>query len=282
MKDFNDVLATIIEAKESKPELANLTTDSRVSVWGNIVWITAYAIDLLRQLFSTHKTEMENLLLTQKRHRAADIRRRLLNFQLGDALIPETDEYDNSNQSELDVEAKKIIKYAAVTESADEKRVICKIATEQDGELSQIDEDDIDAVREYVSIIKAAGVPYTVINYPADKLVLKLRIFRDPLIINSQGMDRNTGKESVKDALKEYMKELPFDGTLVLQDLCNKLESVEGVRIAQLDYALTAWLNAETENYGEYLAIDVRKTPESGYFKLDFDHPDMIIDFTNI
>lgn len=269
MKDFNEILQTIIEAKQSRAELNGLNSDSKVSVWGNIVWIVAYAIDVLRQIFEKHKAEMEMLLLTQKQHKAMDVRRRLLNFQLGFSLIPETDEYDNTGYTEQEIEASKIIKYAAVTDSNDQKGVVCKIATEVNGELTPIGDNDVDAVLSYIREIKPAGVPYRVVNFPPDLLSISIRIFRDPLILDKNGVHRIEGTEPVKESLKAFMKELPFNGELVLQSLQDKLQDTPGVKIAQIDYAASAWIDGTSSNYGNYVAIDVKKIPESGYFKLE-------------
>lgn len=282
MKNFDEILNKIHQVKNDSPELAELTSTSKVSVWRNIVWIVAYMIDLLRQMFETHKTETYTAIANQKRHKAADVRQRLLDFQLGFPLIPGTDQFFNGSKSEEEIEASKIIKYAAVVESADEKRVICKIATEIDDELAPIDENDLEAVAKYVKEIKPAGVPYTLINYLPDLLVLKIRIVRDPLVLNSNGTHRVDGSEPVKDALKEFMKELPFNGELVIQELANKLEKTEGVKIVSIDYAQTAWINPETGNYNDFEGIDIRKIAESGYFKIDWDNSLNTIDYGTV
>lgn len=258
----------ILASKNDREELAGLTSDSKVSIWGNFAFIVAYAISLLQQMFAKHKSELRLEIINQKRHKAADIRQRLLNFQLGFSLKEGTDEFENGDATSTEIESSKIIKYAAVTESTNEKRVICKIATEVGEELAPVGESEMEAVIEYIKEIKAAGVPYTLINYLPDLLWLKMRIFRDPLILDSYGTHRIDGGKPVEDALKEYMKELPFNGELVLQELCNKLEKVEGVRIVQLDYAQTAWLDVENDGYADMTTIDVKTIPVSGYFKL--------------
>lgn len=249
------------------------------SIWFDIMAIIHF---VLEQLFETHKTETYTAIANQKRHKAADVRQRLLDFQLGFPLIPGTDEFFNGSKSEEEIEASKIIKYAAVVESNDEKRVICKIATETNDELSPIAENDLEAVAKYVKEIKPAGVPYTLINYLPDLLVLKIRIVRDPLVLDSNGIHRVDGSEPVKDALKEFMKELPFNGELIIQELANKLEKTEGVKIVSVDYVQTAWINPETGNYNDFEGIDIRKIAESGYFKIDWDNSLNTIDYGTV
>lgn len=266
MKSFDEILETIHHAKENSEALQDLTSDSKTSVWGNFIWIIAYAINLLREMFVQHKVEMHELIASKKLHNGIWIRNKLLSFQYGFSLIPETDVWDNEEKTDEEIETSQIIKYAAVTESQDERRVICKIATEAGGELSPLGSGQIEAVSEWLKEIKPAGVPYTVISYSPDKLLLGLRVFRDALLLDNNGVHRITGEEPVKDALKAYLKELPFNGELRIQELANALEIVEGVRIVQVDYLQSSWVSAELGTYGDYQAIDVRKVPESGYF----------------
>lgn len=272
MKNFDEILETIHSEKEEREELNGLTSESDVSVWRTFVYIVAIAIDGLRQMFSTHRTEIYNEIAEQKVHKATEIRNRLLGFQYGFEL--RNDEWVTGSATPQQIEESKIIKYAAVVESDDEKRVICKIATETGEELSPITQEQLESVAAFVKEIKPPGVPYTVINYLPDLLRLNIRIFRDPLILTANGLHRIDGIKPVEIALKEFMKELPFNGELKIQELANKLEKTAGVKLVHIDSAETAWLNAETANYGDYTAIDVRALPVSGYFK--------IIDFNGI
>lgn len=279
MKDINEILDRMYAAKTSKPELEELTTDSKVSVWGNLFWVIAYVIDLLRMMFDTHKTEVNEAIRLQKSHTAINIRERLLQFMYGYTLneefqkvylIPGTDEFDTKGMTAEQLEQAKIIKYAAVTESDDEKRVICKIATENSGELAPVSPDQFEAVAEYISQIKAAGVPYTVINFLPDMLRLEIRIFRDPMVLNATGVHKVTGLKPVEAALQEYMKELPFNGELILQEMANKIEKADGVRIVHIQSALTKWIDADVGDYPEeWEQINIRKIPVSGYFKIE-------------
>lgn len=246
------------------------------SIWFDIVAIIHF---IMEQMFATHKTEVNEAIRLQKSHTAINIRERLLQFMYGYTLgeefqriylIPGTDEFDTKDLTPEQIEQAKIIKYAAVTESDDEKRVICKIATENGGELSPVNSDQFEAVAEYVSQIKAAGVPYTIINFLPDLLRLEIRIFRDPMVLSASGMHKVTGQKPVEIALQEFMKELPFNGELILQELANKLEKVEGVRIVHIQSALTKWIDADVGDYPEeWEQINIRKIPVSGYFKIE-------------
>ena len=65
------------------------------------------------------------------------------------------------------------------------------------------------------------------------------------------------------------MKNLPFDGELVLAHLVDALQQVEGVRIPHIILAESKWIDAQTGGYGNYETIDVKAFPNSGYFKLE-------------
>lgn len=224
---------------------------------------------ILEQLFDTHRTELNGVVESQKLHSGAWLRNQLLNFQYGFDLIPNTDRWNNGAATPEQIDESRIIKYAAVTERDDAKGVVCKIATETNGVLSPLSNVHIDAITSWLKKIKAAGVPHTIINFLPDKLQLNIRIYRNPLILDQNGVHRLNGGEPVRTALEEFMKELPFNGELILQQLQDKLQAVDGVEIVQIDSALSSWINAETNNYGAFTVIDVRRLPASGYFAIE-------------
>lgn len=259
----------MIAAKNAEENLIELNSNSKTSIWGLIFYCAAYAMDVLYQMYLLHRKEIDEKIANQKTHRLAWIQQMYLKFQYGFELKDESDQFDNDAATLEEIEAAKIIKYCAVNESSSSREVIIKIATETDNELAPLPQDKMEAVIEYTKRIKGAGVPYRVINYLPDRLKLNLRIYRDPLVLNANGMDITTGKFPVEDALQEFMKELPFNGQLRLQDMANKLEQVKGVDLVSVDLAQSCWINASTNNYGDWTTIDVRKIPESGYFKIE-------------
>jgi hypothetical protein len=97
-------------------------------------------------------------------------------------------------------------------------------------------------------------------------------------VINADGLSIVNGNKPVEEAIQEYMKELPFNGELVLAHLVDKLQQVEGVKIPHI-------INAESKiidvNTGIYLAqqpINVKTVPESGYFTIpNFDNVSYVV-----
>lgn len=273
-RSIAQIQAEIIAAKEARPELAELTSTSKSAIWLVFTYIIAYAIYTLEVLFDAHKVETNTALSLLKPHTKRWYRQKALAFQYGFALVAETDYYDNAEIDETLVEQSKIIKYAAVTEAITESRVIIKIATESGGILNPITNEQKQAFDAYMAEIKDAGVNVTIINFLPDRLYLTMRIFYDPLVLDAAGNSIIDGGKPVEEAINAYLKTLPFDGQLVLAHLVDALQKVPGVLIPQLDYAASAWIDTEINNYGNPIAINVKATPESGYFQ--------VVDFSNI
>ncbi|MBU2526249.1 MAG: nucleotidyltransferase [Bacteroidetes bacterium] len=268
-RTIEQIQADILAAKAAEPALAGLTSTSKVSVWRLWSYITAVSIWALEKLFDIHVDEVAELLAKLRPGTPRWYRYKALAFQFGFDLLPDSDLFDNAGVTDEQIEGSKIIKFAAVTEAADESRVIVKIATEEAGKLAPIAADRQAIFEQYIAEIKYAGVAVTVINFLPDILQLRMRIFRDPLLLDENGNHRLNGGKPVEMALLEFMKELPFNGELVIQDLANKLEAVEGVKIVQVDEVKTKWIDAEVGGYGDFVNIDVRKIPVSGYFEIE-------------
>ena len=268
----------IIKAKESEPALAGLTSTSKVAIWRLWAYITAFVIWTLEKIFDEHKKEVSEALSEQKPHTARWYRNKALAFQYGFNLHSETDLFDNTGKGKEEIENSKIIKYSAVTEADTESRLIVKIATEQGGELQPISQGQKASFEAYMQEIKDAGVKITTINYLPDILKLKMKIYRDPLVLDENGQSILTGEKPVEKAIKEYFKKLPFNGELVLAHLVDALQQVEGVKIPHIILAESKWIDAETNGYGNFQPIEVKTIPISGYFKIEnFDNINYIV-----
>jgi hypothetical protein len=64
------------------------------------------------------------------------------------------------------------------------------------------------------------------------------------------------------------MKNLPFDGELVLNDLIEKLRQVDGVNHVHIVVAQSSTYDAVTSQYLNYVPINVKTIPTAGYFDI--------------
>lgn len=241
----------------------------------NILFDTvAFAIFLFEQLLDQHKIEIDKAIANQKTGTAKWYRTKALAFQWGFDLLPESDLFDNGTATGAQIEASKIVKQVAVSEAQDESRLIVKIAGETGGFLSPISESQKASFDSYIQRIKFAGTAITTINFLPDRLFLNLTIIRNPLVIDETGTNIVSGGKPVEDALLAFVKELPFNGELIIAKLVDKLQAVEGVEIPHVNLIQSSWIEPDTNDYGIPQPISIRKVPESGYFT--------IFDFVNI
>jgi hypothetical protein len=236
--------------------------------------IQAYQLFLQEKLFDQHKIEVDATIRNQKSGRASWYRTMALRFQYGFDLLLDQDYFDNSNATEAQIEASKIIKYAAVNESEDESRVIIKIAGETDNELAPITQEQRESFDYYLDEFRYAGVQTTVINYLPDLLYLNLQIQRDALVLDSNGMSILNGNYPVNEAIEAYMKLLPFDGEFVVFDFLTYIKNnAEGVIIPTVINIESAVIDPLIDDYGDPVSIPIKTIAESGYFKVaNFDN----------
>lgn len=278
-RTVDTIYADLIAKKESDSNLDALNSTSKTAIWRLWLYIVAYATNVLESLFDKHYIEVTNIITELKPHTMRWYRQKALAFQYGFDLINDTDIFDNGTATEEQIAASKIIKYAAITEAITESRLILKIATEDNaGKLAPITVSQENSFVPYIEEIKDAGVAISVINYLPDILRLQLKIYYDPLVLTSTGVSIRTGKKPVEDALNEFMKELPFNGELILNSLIDKLQKTEGVKIPHLEQAASKWIDTATDAYGNFENISVKKIPVSGYFEIEnFDNIEYVV-----
>ena len=280
MRTITDIYNALLAEKERQEELSGLTSNSKAAVWRLMFYIVAFAIYTHEQIFGAHQAELEVLLRKEKAHGLLWYREKAKAFQYGFQLLPDKDQFDNTGKTDDEIEASKIIKYAAISEDDKESRLILKIATETNGKLSPITESQYNGFRTYANEYRDAGVKITIINYLPDILKMHLQIKVDDKIIDENGFHRLQGNKPFEDAINEFMKELPFNGELMLNSLVDKLQKVPGVIDPWLFTADSKWLDPKTGGYGNYEPIFISKIPESGYF--DVDWPNTIIEYKSV
>ncbi|GJH41145.1 hypothetical protein RCZ04_16950 [Capnocytophaga sp. HP1101] len=88
--------------------------------------------------------------------------------------------------------------------------------------------------------------------------------------MDSNGSDVLYGKRPIQEAIEGYLKNLPFNGELIVAHLVDALQQANGVKIPHLKELKTAWIDPETKGYGALQNIGVTQIPQSGYFEVDW------------
>lgn len=263
-RSIQEIQEEIIRAKNQEASLSDLNSTSKTAIWRLWTYITAFAIWTLEKLFDQHRKEIDEKIRTQKVFSLPWYRMMALRFQYGDgfALAYEKDYYDNTGKTEDEVEASKIVKYAAINEV--EGVLVLKIATEQVGELQRITDEQEESFTYYINRIKAVGVEIRVINSEPDLLSIHMKVLYNPLIMKKDGtLIQDPSEKPVESAIRKYLKNLPFNGELVLAHLTDAVQQAEGVEVPHLSLVQTKWVDSPAfEN------VEIKVVPKSGYFKI--------------
>lgn len=240
---------------------------SKVSLESQLFDVFAFSIFLFEKLFDNQKTQIDTAILEQKSGTPRWYRKMALAFQYGFDLIYDSDHFENTGYTVEQIEASKIIKYCSVKESLESNKLTIKVAGDDGDFLVPLTAPQLESFSEYMQEIKYAGVGLNILNSPADRLILTMEIYRDVLVIDETGTSIKNGGKPIETAIKAYMKTLPFDGELVLNDLIANLRTVDGVNNVNIIAATASHYDAVI-GFSDFAVINVRTVPRSGYFEV--------------
>jgi len=247
---------------------------SAVSLENIIFFDVATAMFVMQELFDRFKTDVSEILSAQLPGTVNWYAWKARLFQFGRKLFAETDYYDNTGLTEEEITTERVVKYAAAVEAKDKSILYLKVATDDgNGERKPLSPEQLIAFKKYLNEVQYAGVRISVINDPADEMKLQIDIYYDPLVLDENGRRLDgTADTPVQDAIRAYLKNLPFNGTYTNQGLVDTLQAINGVRIAELKSAASRY-----GAYTEFTEIDAREVAHAGYYHIS--DANLIINF---
>ncbi len=259
-RTIKQIQDSIIAAKEADVTVGvRLTSTSAVAVWLMWTYIVAFCQHVLETLFDLHKAEITGILSVMKPHTPGWYVMKVKAFQEGYELPDNSDVYET-----IDADAQ-IVKYAAYREVA--PYLYLKIAKDNAGEIAPLTSDQQSAVGSYIRQIKDAGCRVRITSYNPDDLQASFIIYYDAMVLGTDGARLDgTADTPVLDALKAFVRALPFDGLFVKNKLIRYIEdNVPGVRICMPDTIQA--------RYGllPYAPIVTEYNPDAGYLNVDED-----------
>lgn len=264
-----DIYNLMLEEKSNYPELNGLTSSSKVSVWSRLYYSIAVIIWSLEKLFDIHILEVNKQLEKNNPHTLKWYHEKIKRYRYGQALIAETDEYDDAGLTQDQITNMEVIKYAAVVESQVRPAMLVKVSADSGGNPGPLTTDQLNGLKDYLHQIKDAGVLVNVVNYLPDLLQLNLRIYYDPSVIDSAGNHLINGNKPVEIAIDTYLKNLPYNGELILQELQDAIQLAEGIKVVNIDAATVSWIDPGLGGYAPFSLVDIRRIAVSGYYSLD-------------
>lgn len=236
---------------------------SKVCIESILLYVAAMAIWTLETLFDKHKAEMTALIDATKPHRLKWYVDKTLTFQYGRALVTDSDVYDNAEVTSEQIGIERVVKYAAAVEQAGV--VVVKVATEADGVRGPLPFDQEEALTAYLKEIKDAGVKLALVNEAANAFTATLDIYYDPMILNAQLSSLAEGGNPVREAIEDFIANLPFNGEYRNAALVDRLQQVPGVVIPELHASAI-----------DGIAIQAKATPLAGYLKV-YNEADLVL-----
>jgi hypothetical protein len=263
-------------AKNADATLAGLDSTSLTAIWRLWLYIQAAATWTLQNLFDLLGVEINLLIANLKPHSSLWYANKCKAFQYGFDLLADTDQFDNTGYTAQQIEDSKIIKYAACVEGVSPvygSFLRIKVAKLVAGDLAPLSGGELAAFVAYMERVKDAGVFIIIDSLVADKLKMTWQVYYNPLVLSDTGARLDgSDAEPVKTVIKEYLKNLPFNGeyrpTFHI-DYVQKVDGVEDPRIINCEatYALLPF-NSVAASY----------IPDAGYLRF-LNDVDLVINY---
>ncbi|WP_166964585.1 hypothetical protein [Yeosuana marina] len=257
-----EIKAQILTEKANYISLDTLNSTSKVSIFGIWAGIVATVIWTLYVFFDLFTQEINTKIKEQKKYSLLWYRNRALEFRYGQQII--NDEYTDDGYTEEEIEAMKVIKRAAVIELElnNRKHLYIKVATEdENGDLAPVPNEVKAALEVYYSDpehgVKAAGTKIIIYTDEADDLKLNIDFFYNPLVLDENGSRIDgTSNTPVQDVVRDYLKNLKFNGEFNIAKLEDLLQDVDGcsnreayIRLCEANYLTPSAFIAISDSY---------------------------------
>ena len=252
---------------------------SPVSLESLMFYVVASCIWLLEKLFDRHREEVDARIEAQRPHTLRWYATKAKEYMCGKELIMQdgvvvADRYDTAGMTAEDIEKARVVKYAVATE--DNTQVFIKVAARgNNGQPKQLEAEDLNGLKSYISQIKDAGVAVKILNEPADNMRVELVVLYDPAILTAQlrgAADKDgysvvsllrNGSDVINEAVSRVISELPFNGEYRNSDLMAAIQSIEGVKVADI-----IRVEAAAGGSDAYSQVVGYRRPYSGYYAL--------------
>lgn len=258
-RSIDEIMGGLVAAKESQPGLAVLDSRSVAAVWRLLLYVVAMGCYVVEVLYDEHVREVGNMLATRLPHRAKWYCDKTLQFMSDMSLVSDADYYDTSKMSDAEIGTARVIKHAVAVEDGKTSMLTIKVAGENsEGERQPLGDEHVRQLAAYLAEIKDAGVKINIVNKPADLFACTIDVYYDP-------MREATHVQSACDNIvKEYIRNLPFNGEYTNMALVDRLQGVSGVKVVEFIDA-----SAKEDGVAAVTPINARYTPIAGYFKAD-------------
>lgn len=221
---------------------------SSVSLENILLYIVAACCWTVETLLDRHKSDVEELISRAVVASVPWYWKKCMAFQLGDSLEldTETQEYRYMKEDA----SKQVVKYAAVRDRGTAVEIL--VSGESGGRPSPLSSDVLTAFKQYMNMVKIAGVALNIRSLPADTVTLSATVWVDGLVIDGDGRSVSDGSYPVEEAIETYLKGIVYGGTFNKTKLVDAIQSVDGVEDVELGEC-----KAKTSSGGTWTTVKV-------------------------
>ncbi|MDJ1494149.1 hypothetical protein QNI19_14490 [Cytophagaceae bacterium DM2B3-1] len=213
-----EIKAEILSNVAADPILSEIDNTSITSPTNLLAYIFAAAIWVHELFFDTHKTEIEKLINEAPVGTPSWYVLKSKLFQSGDVLY----EVNGFLAYPVIDETKQIVSQAAYKVSG--SKLFLKVA--KDGALPDtlepLDSTELAQFAGYIDRLRFAGTEIEIVSLNADRLRMYAKIYYQGIY------ELNDFRIRLVSAIKAYLKNLPFDGTVQYIRLVDAMQGVEG------------------------------------------------------
>lgn len=264
MPTINELKEQILAEVANQEALEGLNSTSNVAIYRLWAYVVAVVMWLQYEFFNAFTEDMSQLIREQKRYSLLWFREKALQYRHGEDLPPFGDEYatEVSDTTVLPIARAAVIEL----ELQMRKHLFIKVASEENEALVQVSEPVKLGLQQYFGRIKPAGTKIVIFSEEADVLKLNIRFYYNPLVLDANGSRIDGFDETpVQNAIRSFLKDLPFNGELRLTALVDVLQNVPGCadREAYIDEASVIY--GTLENFQN---ISSNYVANSGYIEV--------------
>lgn len=262
LASFPNLAALTSDVNNTQELLAKLTTASPVANWDLMTWVQATGCYLTAQEVEHTLARVNDVLEKRKYGHPGWYVEESKKFQLGDTIVWTSNGYGYPN---IDLSAR-IVTHAAIVPVFQGLRL--KVAKTGGSGQEPLSPSQLTAFTDYWQNstigIKPAGINLLITSGVPDMLKMSVRVRRNPQVLSSDGsLLSDPAVFPVADAIVNYIQFLPFNNELIVSNLEDRIQSVEGVldvEIDSLEYKYGAF---------PYAPVDLGYLPDAGYARID-------------
>lgn len=261
-RSTQEILNGILATKAQIPELYKFTSTSQVAAWRLIYYVTAVGINLMEQFWDLFKKDLETIKDNSIISSAKWWNDKFINFFQFDPTDPERgvlligDDY--IPRYKIVDDTKKIVKFSSASQLETSKSATIKLAkADGDGLPTQLEQDELLAALSFRNNMQSMGNYINVVSFPADILKFNIDLYVD----GQYGV--NDVEDAVREAIKNYLANLKFDGTVEVIRMVDAIQNVPGVTDVEVKYI------SGTPSGGSEEAFTRVYYTSAGYIKMD-------------